>query len=158
MGVFDFIMKGMGFSGGEQKPKKQPKKEPATSMIPNEKYSSFDNGMAKTFTSSNLDSNAVNLSQIPAFNGTMSGKNVVIYAPKTDKDIQLLIECLRRHESCIVNLGNLQNNEAEKVLDFLSGAVYALRGGIRRLQGDLFLLTPEGINIMTQSNPQPDNQ
>ncbi len=155
MGFINFIMKGVGFSDGQQK--KPAKKAPSTSIIPNEKYSNFDNGMAKTFATSSIDSSAVNLSQIPAFNGAMAGKNVVIYAPKTDKDIQLLIECLRRHESCIVNLGNLQNTEAEKVLDFLSGAVYALRGGIRRLQGDLFLLTPEGINIMTQTNPQPEN-
>lgn len=158
MGVFNFIMRGMGFSDGEtQNKKKNSKKTASTSIIPNEKYSNFDNGMAHTFAASQIDANVVNLSQIPAFNGTMSGKNVVIYAPNNDKDIQLLIECLRRHESCIVNLGSLQNAEAEKVLDFLSGAVYALRGGIRRLQGDLFLLTPEGINIMTQSNQSKNN-
>ena len=160
MGIFNFIMKGMGFSGDENynnKSKKQSKKAAATSIIPNEKYSNFDNGMAKTFASTSIDSNSVNLSQIPAFNGAMAGKNMVIYAPNSDKDIQLLVECLRRHESCIVNLGNLQHSEAEKVLDFLSGAAYALKGGIRRLQGDLFLLTPEGINIMTQTNQNPSN-
>ncbi len=153
MGLFNFFMKGVGFSDKEEnKQKKQAKA--STSVVPEqpkEKYSNFDNGLANSFATQTVDSASIDLSSVPF--GT-SGKNVLIYAPKGDKDLQLLIECLRRKESCIVNLGAMDNVAAEKVLDFLSGAVYALRGTIKRLQGDLFLLTPEGVNVMTQNNNQ----
>jgi len=152
MGLFNFFMKGVGFSDKDNgKKKKQSKAE--NSIVPEQntsnRYSNFDKGLANTFATQSVDSTSIDLSSMPF--GT-SGKNVLIYAPKGDKDLQLLIECLRRQESCIVNLGAMDNTTAEKVLDFLSGAVYALRGTIKRLQGDLFLLTPEGVNIMTQNN------
>jgi len=150
MGLFNFFMKGVGFSDGQEKPKKQAKA--STSVVPEQpkdRYSNFENGLANTFPTQTVDSQSIALSYVPF--GT-TGKNVLIYAPKGDKDLQLLIECLRRKESCIVNLGEMDNVAAEKVLDFLSGAVYALRGTIKRLQGDLFLLTPEGVNVMTQNN------
>lgn len=151
MGLFDFFMKGVGFGEKEDgKPKKQAKaKSSVVAQTPVDRYSNFDKGLANTFATQNVDGANIDLSSMPF--GTM-GKNVLIYAPKGDKDLQLLIECLRRKESCIVNLGAMDNATAEKVLDFLSGAVYALRGTIKRLQGDLFLLTPEGVNIMTQTN------
>ena len=148
MGLFNFFMKGVGFSDGQEKQKKQAKA--ATSVVPEQKdrYSSFENGLANTFATQSVDGQSMDLSSVP-FGAT--GKNVLIYAPKGDRDLQLLIECLRRKESCIVNLGEMDNEAAVKVLDFLSGAVYALRGTIKRLQGDLFLLTPEGVNVMTQN-------
>ena len=151
MGLFNFFMKGVGFSDKEDnKQKKQTKA--ATSVVPEQpkdRYSNFDNGLANSFATQNVDSASLDLSSIPF---GASGKNVLIYTPKGDKDLQLLIECLRRKESCIVNLDAMDAVAAGKVLDFLSGAVYALRGTIKRLQGGLFLLTPEGVNVMTQNN------
>ena len=150
MGLFNFIFKGMGFK--DENEIKKEKKAVATSVVPEppkqEKYSNFDNGLARSFSVSSLNENST-VNSIPTF--PTGGANVVIYAPKENKDIKILIECLRKKEPCIVDLGKLQPNDAEKILDFLSGAVYALRGSIKRLQGDLFVLTPEGINIMTQA-------
>jgi FtsZ-interacting cell division protein YlmF len=148
MGLFNSIFKGMGFSGKEEVPenKKQQKEQSST-----EKYSNFDNGLANSFVVSEFDSKSSNISsQIPDLSG-VGGKNLIIYTPKDNNDIRILVECLRRKEACIVNLGQLKPQDSEKILQFLSGAVYALKGSIKRLQGDLFLLAPEGINIMTQT-------
>lgn len=148
MGFFNFIFKGMGFKD-ENETKKE--KRTSTSVVAEppkqEKYSRFDNGLAKSFSVSNLNENST-INSIPTFQA--GGGNLVIYAPRENKDIKILVECLRKKEPCIVDLGKLQTSDAEKILDFLSGAVYALRGNIQRLQGDLFVLTPEGVNIMTQ--------
>ena len=148
MGFFNFIFKGMGFKD-ENETKKE--KRVTSSVMPEqpkqEKYSRFDNGLAKSFSVSNINENSA-INSIPTFQA--GGGNLVIYAPKENKDIKILVECLRKKEPCIVDLGKLQTSDAEKILDFLSGAVYALRGNIQRLQGDLFVLTPEGVNIMTQ--------
>lgn len=147
MGLFNSIMRGMGFDGKES-PKKDKKQELEKT---NDKYSNFDNGLANSFVVNEFKSNSDITNQIPNLSGGIGGSNLVIYAPKDNKDIKLLVECLRRREACIVNLGLLKPSDAEKILQFLSGAVYALKGSIKRLQGDLFLMTPEGINIMTQA-------
>ena len=147
MGLFNSIMKGMGFEGKETS--KQESKQEMDKT--NDKYTNFDNGLANSFVVNEFKSGSEITSQIPNLSGGIGGSNLVIYAPKDNKDIKVLVECLRRKEACIVNLGLLKASDAEKILQFLSGAVYALKGSIKRLQGDLFLMTPEGINIMTQA-------
>ena len=130
------------------------KKKPTATVENNKaenKYSNFDNGLANSFVVNEFKNANDITSQIPNLAGGIGGSNLIIYAPKDNKDIKILIECLRRKEACIVNLGLLKPVDADKILQFLSGAVYALKGSIKRLQGDLFLMTPEGINIMTQS-------
>ena len=154
MGLFNFFMKGVGFSDKEGSPKPKKQAKAATSVVPEQpqsqdRFGDFEKGLAGSFATQQIDSSNIDLSSVPF---GASGKNVLIYAPKSDKDLQLLIECLRRKESCIVNLKYLDTQAATKVLDFLSGAVYALRGTIKRLQEELFLLTPEGVNVMIQNN------
>jgi len=152
MGLFNSLMKGMGFSDNS-KPKETTTVVPDNSeeSMANEKYSNFDNGLANSFVVNEFKNANDITPQVPDFTGNVGGKNLIIYAPKDNKDIKVLIECLRRKEACIVNLGLIKPADAEKILQFLSGAVYALKGSIKRLQGDLFLMTPEGINIMTQT-------
>lgn len=144
MGLFSFL----GFSDGSKKSKQVAVEE---NSAVNEKYVNFDNGLANSFVVNEFKNPSDVISQIPNLPGELGGKNLIIYEPKDNKDIKILVECLRRNEACIVNLGLLKQSDADKILQFLSGAVYALRGSIKRLQGDLFLMTPEGINIMTQS-------
>ena len=142
MGLFDFIMKGVGFEGDDTPKKdKRKKAEPAPTDL--DKYQNFDSGLGSTFSATPMGDMS-NITNMPG------GKNMVIYAPKNNKDIQMLVDFMRRHEACIINLGLISPQEAGRILDFLAGAAYALRGSLKRLQGDLFLLTPEGVNIMTQ--------
>ena len=76
------------------------------------------------------------------------GKNVVIYKPKDYHEVQKLIDFLKQGESAVIDLCNLGDDEAQRVLDYVSGAVYALNGSTHRIAGSIFLLTPEGLNIM----------
>ncbi len=146
MGLFNSLMKGMGFSNNDEPEKNKNKKDNTE-----DKYSNFENGLANSFVVGEFKNPSEITSQIPNLAGGVGGKNLIIYSPKNNNDIKLLIDCLRRKEACIVNLAQLKPSDADKILQFISGAVYALRGSIKRLQGDLFLMTPEGINIMTQT-------
>lgn len=148
MGLFNSFFKGLGFSDNNSNKKTAQQVEEKSPV--NEKYSNFDNGLANSFVVNEFKNPSEVISQIPGL-GELGGKNLIIYEPKDNKDIKILVECLRRNEACIVNLGLLKQSDADKILQFLSGAVYALKGSIKRLQGDLFLMTPECINIMTQS-------
>jgi len=149
MGLFNSIFRGMGFEGDDNSHGKNTK-EASVKLENNEKYSNFDNGLANSFAVNEFKSSGDITKNITNFTG-IAGRNLIIYAPKDNNDIKILVECLRRKESCIVNLGQLKPADADKILQFVSGAVYALKGSIKRLQGDLFLMAPDGVNIMTQS-------
>ncbi|MCR4726753.1 MAG: cell division protein SepF [Clostridia bacterium] len=73
--------------------------------------------------------------------------NVTICAPKSYKDVQEMIEKLARKESVIVNLEGVDGASAQRVLDFLSGASFALGGSMRRIKEFTFLITPAGTGI-----------
>jgi|GEM_PF-2044563 len=80
--------------------------------------------------------------------GGYGTKNVVFFYPKDYQDIQKLVDFLKQGESAILNLDGINDDEAQRMLDFVSGAVYALNGSTQRVSGNIFLLTPEGLNIM----------
>jgi cell division inhibitor SepF len=73
--------------------------------------------------------------------------NVVVSSPGSFKDVQSLIDNLRRREPVIFNLEGVSKDSAQRILDFMSGAAYALGGSMKRIKEYLFLVTPEGVSI-----------
>lgn len=83
------------------------------------------------------------------FAQTPNYQNLVVYEPRTPEDVQLLIDYLKQREPAVVNLNNIEPNAAQRILDFVSGAIYALSGSVHRVEpsGNIFLLSPEGVGI-----------
>ena len=74
-------------------------------------------------------------------------QNVLVYEPSNYNDVQTLIDYLKRKEPAIINLDSVSPETAQRVLDFTSGAIYALNGSVLRLSGNIFLLSPEGVGV-----------
>lgn len=74
-------------------------------------------------------------------------QNVLVYEPKTINDVQTLIDYLKRKEPAIINLDEVNSPDAQRILDFTAGAMYALNGSILRISGNIFLLSPEGVGV-----------
>lgn len=72
---------------------------------------------------------------------------IIVYYPKTPEDVMVLIEHLKMNDPAVVNLDSVDEATAQRILDFLSGAVCALSGTTHRISGNLFLLSPKGIEI-----------
>ena len=81
----------------------------------------------------------------PSGFGAMS--NIMMYEPKNADDVQTVIDFLKTRESAIVNLDDVDPAISQRVLDFVSGAVYALNGSVNRIKGNIFLLSPEGVGV-----------
>ncbi len=80
--------------------------------------------------------------------GSYNQKNFVFFTPKNYEDVKKLIEYLKQTEPAIVNLDGISDDEAQRILDFISGGVCALNGSIQRIKGNIFLVAPDGFNIM----------
>ena len=83
---------------------------------------------------------------------TQEIKNFVIYSPKTYTDIKKLIDFLRNGQPIIVNLSTVKQEKGQRILDFLSGAIYALGGKSHKISASIWLLTPNGVNIMVPTD------
>ncbi|AWB45353.1 cell division protein SepF [Paenibacillus sp. CAA11] len=78
-----------------------------------------------------------------------SQKNVkvILYEPRSYDEAQEIADHLRSHRSVVVNLQRVRNDQALRIIDFLSGTVYALSGSISKIGGNIFLCTPDTVEI-----------
>ncbi len=72
-------------------------------------------------------------------------QRILVYCPKTPEDVTVLIQHLKVSDPAIVNLNDLDEPTAQRILDFLAGAVCALSGTVHRVTGNMFLLAPKGV-------------
>lgn len=73
--------------------------------------------------------------------------NVVITEPKSFDDVRVIIDGLRRRQAIIIDFSKISDKDSQRILDLLSGAIYALGGAQQRINDHMFLFTPEGVMI-----------
>ena len=72
---------------------------------------------------------------------------MMLYQPLTFKDMHNIIDSLRAGRPVIVNVENLNEAGAQRVVDILAGAVYALGAQINHVSRCIFVMTPGNMSI-----------
>ena len=83
---------------------------------------------------------------LPFENGKKEGP-VVVFSPKSYSDVQTIIDTLKNGKTAVVHLTELKVETARRVLDMLSGAIYALNGGVYEMQKNVFMFSPSGVEM-----------
>ncbi|GIP36403.1 cell division protein SepF [Paenibacillus sp. J2TS4] len=78
-----------------------------------------------------------------------SQKNVrvVLSEPRSYDETQDIADHLRSRRPVVVNLQRVRPDQAMRIVDFLSGTVYALNGSISKIGSNIFLCTPDTVEI-----------
>lgn len=78
-----------------------------------------------------------------------SQKNVrvILNEPRSYEETQDIADHLRSRRAVIVNLQRVRADQAMRIVDFLSGTVYALNGMISKIGPGIFLCTPDSVEI-----------
>lgn len=79
---------------------------------------------------------------------TTTQLKVVILQPTSYNDSQDIADHLKSKKPVVVNLERLEKADARKMVDFLSGAVYALDGSMQKVANGILLLAPYNVGIM----------
>ena len=90
------------------------------------------------------------------FTGTVLGGNrsisnkqdVVLFRPGSFNDTSKAADDLRNRKAVIVNMENVDKAMARRVVDFLSGCVYALDGDVKKIAQSAYLFCPHNMNIV----------
>jgi len=77
---------------------------------------------------------------------------VVVVEPATFDEVQAIALNLRSRRPVIVNLERTDREVARRIVDFLSGATYALGGAMQRVGGAIFLFAPHNVDVAAQSH------
>jgi FtsZ-interacting cell division protein YlmF len=70
---------------------------------------------------------------------------VVVFAPRTFDDAQEVADQLRSGKPVILNLESTDRDVAQRVVNFVSGAVYALSGEMHRIGSGMLMFLPQGV-------------
>ncbi len=76
-----------------------------------------------------------------------AGARVHIVAPGRFADAQEIANRLMNNQPVIVNMQNAERDLQRRMIDFCSGATYALSGGMERVADEVFLLTPSNVKV-----------
>ncbi|OGX60707.1 MAG: cell division protein SepF [Paenibacillus sp. RIFOXYA1_FULL_44_5] len=72
---------------------------------------------------------------------------VVLTEPRSYEETQEIADHLRSRKPAVVNLQRVRPDQAMRIVDFLSGTVYALNGSISKIGPNIFLCTPDTVEI-----------
>lgn len=78
---------------------------------------------------------------------TQKQVRVILAEPASYDEAQMIADHLKAHRSVIVNLHRSPYDQALRVVDFLSGCVYALGGNMQKLGHNIFLCAPDNVDI-----------
>lgn len=81
---------------------------------------------------------------LPTARGAM---RLMVVHPQSYEQGALLAENLKNYRPVIVNLEKMPAEEARRLLDFLSGAVFALGGQVSRVSNGIFVFTPSNVDL-----------
>ena len=95
---------------------------------------------------------AAPVASTPSFGGqvlnTNSGKQeVVLFHAKTFDDAAKAADELCKRKAVILNMENVDKALTRRVVDFLSGAVYALDGRVKKVAQSTYLFCPHNMDV-----------
>lgn len=73
---------------------------------------------------------------------------VVLLEPRTYSEAQAIADQLKNRRAVVINLQRMPSDQALRIVDFLSGTVYAIGGDIQKLGVKTFICTPENVDIV----------
>lgn len=79
-------------------------------------------------------------------NTNNSGK-MILLEPRAYSESQQIADHLKKKNTVVVNMKRVTPDQAKRIVDFLSGTVYALGGDLQKIGGGIFLCTPKNVNV-----------
>ena len=92
------------------------------------------------------DENEENVSKNKLSTNSGSGKMVLV-EPRAYSESQQIADHLKKKNTVVVNMKRVTPDQAKRIVDFLSGTVYALEGDLQKIGAGIFLCTPKNVDV-----------
>lgn len=79
---------------------------------------------------------------------TTAQLKLVVMQPESFDDARDIANHLKNKKPVVMNLEFVEKDVARRIVDFLSGAVYAVDGNIQKVSNGIFIITPYNVGIM----------
>lgn len=76
-----------------------------------------------------------------------SGNKMILLEPRAYSESQQIADHLKNRNSVVVNLKRVTTDQAKRIIDFLSGCIYAIGGTMQKIGVGIYLCTPKNVNV-----------
>jgi len=84
------------------------------------------------------------------------GAKMILLEPRAYSEAQQIADHLKKRNTVVVNLKRVTSDQAKRIMDFLSGTIYAIKGNIQKIGSGIFLCTPNNINVQGKITDECD--
>jgi cell division inhibitor SepF len=85
--------------------------------------------------------------------GMMNGvSEMILIEPRSFEEMPQVIDALKQRKSVILNMTLIRQEEAQRSVDFVAGGTYAIDGHYERIGDNIFLFTPNCVQVSTPTN------
>ena len=84
------------------------------------------------------------------------GNKMILLEPRAYSESQQIADHLKKRNTVVVYLKRVTNEQAKRIVDFLSGTLYAIGGNLQKLGPGIFLCTPKNINVQGKMNDEEE--
>ena len=75
------------------------------------------------------------------------GAKMILLEPRAYSESQQIADHLKKRNTVVVNLKRVTPEQAKRIVDFLSGTIYAIGGDVQKIGGGIFLCTPNNVSV-----------
>ena len=91
-------------------------------------------------------------------NAQGEGSKLILLEPRAYSESQQIADHLKSRHTVVVNLKRVTSDQAKRIVDFLSGCIYAIGGDLQKIGGGIFLCTPNNVNIQGKISNDSDDK
>lgn len=119
----------------------------------------FDKILGKEEETKNVEDEFYTLTPDEAYKDTNSeGNKMILLEPRAYSESQQIADHLKKRNAVVVNLKRVTPEQAKRIVDFLSGTLYAIGGDLQKLGSGIFLCTPKNINVQGKMTDEEDKK
>ncbi len=88
-----------------------------------------------------------NQGRVIQFHGKEEGESVKVIRPQTFNEAQIVADFLKEGKTIVVNLEGIEIGKAQRIIDFIGGASFAVDGSLKAISNNIFIVAPGNIEV-----------
>ena len=85
-----------------------------------------------------------------------TGNKMILLEPRAYSESQQIADHLKNRNSVVVNLKRVTSDQAKRIIDFLSGCIYAIGDTMQKIGVGIYLCTPKNVNVLGKITDDAD--
>lgn len=86
-----------------------------------------------------------------------AGSQMVLVEPRAYSESQTIADHLKAKNTVVVNLKRVTAAQAKRIIDFLTGTLYAIGGDLQKIGPGIYLCTPKNVSVQGKISEMDDD-